>query len=259
MSDAPADATVAVIGIGEAGAAIAGDFVAAGCSVRSYDPRPERVVPGAEAVPAAAGAVRGADLVLSLATAAAATAVAAEVAPALRPGAVYADLNTAGARLKREVAETVEGSGALFADVAVMAPVPGRGLRAPLLASGSGAALFAELLRPLGANVEVLTGGPGTAAGRKLIRSVFMKGLAAAVLEGAAAARAAGCEEWYRRDVAATLSAADTRLLDRLVEGSRLHAGRRLRELEDAGELLRELGVEPHVTEAARAVLSELG
>ena len=103
-------------------------------------------MPGAELAASTADAVRGADLVLSLTTAAAARAAATAAAPALRPGAVYADLNTGSAQLKRDVAATVEDAGALFADVAVMAPVPGRGLRTPLLASGSGAERLAELL-----------------------------------------------------------------------------------------------------------------
>ena len=157
-------------------------------------------MPGAELAASTADAVRGAELVLSLTTAAAARAAATAAAPALQPGAVYADLNTGSAQLKRDVAATVEDAGALFADVAVMAPVPGRGLRTPLLASGSGAERLAELLAAArrarrGAGAE-----PGTAAARKLLRSVFMKGLAAALLEGAAAARAAGCEDWFRPD-----------------------------------------------------------
>src|SRR5262249_29854783 len=150
-------------------------------------PRPMREVAGAELAASTADAVRGADLVLSLTTSEAAQDAASRAAAALPPGAVYADLNTGGARSKRGGAATVEGAGAPFAHGAVMAPVPGRGLRTPLLASGSGAARFAELLQPLGAQVDVLGPEPGIAAERKLIRSVFMKGLAAALLEGAAA------------------------------------------------------------------------
>ena len=258
MSRSTVETSVAIIGLGEAGAEIAGDLVAAGCSVRAFDPRPMREVAGAELAASTADAVRGADLVLSLTTSDAARDAASTAAPALPPGAVYADLNTGSARSKREVAATIEDVGALFADVAVMAPVPGRGLRAPLLASGSGAARFAELLRPFGAQVDVLGPEPGMAAERKLIRSVFMKGLAAALLEGAAAARAAGCEDWFLADTRATLAAADERLVDRLRQGSRAHAARRVHELDDAAELLGELGVRPHVTGAARAVLAEL-
>jgi 3-hydroxyisobutyrate dehydrogenase-like beta-hydroxyacid dehydrogenase len=258
VSESTFQGSVAVIGIGEAGAEIAGDFVAAGWLVRAFDPRPAREVPGAELAGSTADAVRGADLVLSLTTAEAARAAATAAAPAVHPGAVYADLNTGSVQLKRDLAAIVEDAGALFADVAVMAPVPGRGLRTPLLASGSGAVRLAELLRPLGAHVDVLGPQPGTAAERKLLRSVFTKGLAAALLEGAAAAHAAGCEDWFLADARATLAAADEHFVDRLRDGSRVHAARRVHELDEAAELLGELGVPPRVTGAARVVLAEL-
>ena len=83
-------------------------------------------------------AVHGAALVLSLVSAAGAREVVSEAAAAIRPGAVFADLNTGSAALKHEFAAAIEAAGAQFADVAVMAPVPGRGLRVPLLASGAG-------------------------------------------------------------------------------------------------------------------------
>jgi 3-hydroxyisobutyrate dehydrogenase-like beta-hydroxyacid dehydrogenase len=254
----PAPPSIAVIGLGEAGSAVAGDLVAAGCDVRGWDVDSGRRPPGVAMADGVAAAVRGADLVLSLVTAAAARDVAGAAAGELRAGAVFADLNTGGAELKRELAATVQASGALFADVAVMAPVPGRGLRTPLLVSGDGAARVVELLVPLGAQVEEIPGGPGAAAARKLIRSVFMKGLAAALLEAEAAARAAGCADWLRADVAGTLAAADEQLVARLIEGSRTHAARRVHELEDAAALLQELGVEPRIADAARRILEEL-
>jgi 3-hydroxyisobutyrate dehydrogenase-like beta-hydroxyacid dehydrogenase len=247
--------TAAVLGLGEAGAAVARGLADAGWAVRGWDIRSGLDVEGVAVARGVAAAAGGADVVVSLVTAASARAVAEQAVPALAPGTVYADLNTAGAALKRELAAVVEPSGALFADVAVMAPVPGRGLRTPLLAAGPGADRFAELLRPAGATVDVLPGPPGTAAARKLIRSVLMKGLAAALLEGDAAARAAGCEDWYLADAARTLDAA---LVERLLQGTRLHAARRLHELDDAAAQLRELGVEPHITTAAHAVIKEL-
>jgi hypothetical protein len=82
-----------------------------------------------------------------------------------------------------------------------------------------------------------------------------MKGLAASVLESLAAAEAAGCADWLRADITATLRDADESLVDRLVVGSEHHAVRRIAELEAAAELLRELGVEPHLAQAAADVL----
>ena len=57
--------------------------------------------------------------------------------PALRRGAIYADLNTASPALKRDIAALVTGSGARFADVALLGPVPGTRLGTPALASGA--------------------------------------------------------------------------------------------------------------------------
>ena len=106
--------------------------------------------------------------------------------------------------------------------------------------------------------VEVLSDEPGAAAARKLLRSVFMKGLAASCLESLRAARAAGCEDWMREEIEGVLAGADAALLERLVTGSARHATRRIGEVADARELLAELGVEPRVTVAAGGWLAQL-
>ena len=249
---------VALLGLGEAGKAFASDLIALGVPTAGWDPVPARSVVGLRRAENAVDAVAGADLVLSLNSSASAVAAAEAVAAGLSPGSLFADLNTTAAAVKREIAATVRSAGSSFADVALLAPVPGRGIRTPALASGDGAARYAEILSSLGAPVDVVGPEPGAAATRKLLRSVFMKGLAASVLEGLAAAEAAGCADWLRSDIAATLRDADESLVDRLVDGSRQHAVRRTAEMEAAAELLRELGVEPHVAEAAAGVLRGL-
>ncbi len=54
------------------------------------------------------------------------------------------------------------------------------------------------------------------------------------------------------------LAQADRGHLDRVVEGSRLHAGRRVEEMRAAADLLRELGLEPDVSLAAQRRLERL-
>jgi len=247
-------ARVGMLGLGEAGGAIAADLRAAGAEVRGFDPDPA-TDPDA---PDTRAAVAGADVVVSLTTAAEALVAARAAVPALAPGQVYADANTSGAALKRELAAIVEPTGAAFADVALMAPVPGRGLRTPALAAGPGAARFAAVLGPLGMPVSSAGEQPGDAARRKLLRSVAWKGIAAVALEALAAARAAGCEDWMRGELVALLESGDAAALDRMVTGSRRHAARREHEMADVAALLRELGVEPRVSEAARGWLRAL-
>src|SRR6516165_7550732 len=178
--------------------------------------------------------------------------------PAMRGGAIYADLNTASSALKAHLASRAAAAGVGFADVAVMAPVPGNGLRTPMLAAGPAAAEFAGYFGRIGASVEVLPGPAGAAAARKLVRSVFYKGLAAAVTEALRAARAAGCEQWLRDNISRELAGASAATLDRLEQGSVRHALRRIDEMAAAGEQLRRLGVPPRVASASEQWLRQL-
>jgi 3-hydroxyisobutyrate dehydrogenase-like beta-hydroxyacid dehydrogenase len=245
---------VGMLGLGEAGGAIARDLRAAGAVVRGYDPLPETNPD----VSTPAEAVHQVDVLISLTTAAEAVSAARSVLNALRPGQLYADANTSGARLKEELAALVAPTGAVFADVALMAPVPGNGIATPAVASGPGASAFGALLEPLGMPVTVLDGPPGLAATRKLLRSVGWKGVAAVVNEALAAARAAGHEEWMRGQLLELFETTDDDALTRMERGSRKHARRRGHEMADVAALLRELGVEPHVAEAARLQLEAM-
>ena len=217
--------------------------------MRGYDP----AVPGHAAD--ARTAVDGAAVVLSVNAASAALAAAAGALPGLAPEAVYADLNTAAPALKRELASLVEEAGVRFADVALLGAVPARGLGTPALASGSGAQAFGEEIGPLGMPVRVVSEQAGDAAAMKLVRSVFMKGLAASAVESMRAAEAAGCADWLAGEIAEVIGRP---LLDRLLEGSERHAVRRVDEMEAASELLRELGVEPRIASASASLLADL-
>jgi 3-hydroxyisobutyrate dehydrogenase-like beta-hydroxyacid dehydrogenase len=241
---------VAVLGLGEAGGRIAADLVAAGCTVRGWDPvaRP-REIPLVADGPAA---VRGADVVLSVNAAAVALDVAESVTGALGDEALYADLNTSSPGLKRELADALP---VRFVDVALVGVVPSLGLATPALASGAGAERFAELFRSLGMPIEVVGARPGDAAGLKLLRSVFMKGLAAAAIESLEAARAAGAEDRLRADIAAVIGEP---LLERLLAGSHAHAARRVDEMNAAAGYVEELGIHPHVARAAAEWLEQL-
>jgi 3-hydroxyisobutyrate dehydrogenase-like beta-hydroxyacid dehydrogenase len=248
---------VAVLGLGEAGSEIAGDLVAAGADVVGYDPLGISVA-GVRSCGSEAEAVAGADLVLSVNSSHDARTALANALPGLREGTLWADLNTASPGLKVSLAEQAGEHGVPVVDVALMAPVPGKGLRTPMLVSGEGADRYAELLASLGADVAVQPGPVGTAISRKLLRSVFYKGLAAAVVEALRGAEAAGCADWLRGNIATELAGFDERTVDRLVDGTHTHARRRADEMAAATEQLEELGVPARVSRATRDLLVEL-
>ncbi len=250
----------AVLGLGEAGSEIAGDLLAAGAAVRGFDPRDDRPPPeGAARCRSEAEAVEGVDVVLSVNSAHDAAAALRNGIAALAPDALWADLNTASPRRKHDLEAIARSEERSFCDVAMMSPVPGRGVRTPMLVSGPGAELFAGVMRPFGTPVEVVDGPPGAAAERKLLRSVFFKGLAAAVTEALAAARAAGLEEWMREHLRAELDAADASAVDRLERGSIVHARRRAEEMAAAADLLDDLNVPALVCRASEQWLRLLG
>ncbi|WP_345770349.1 DUF1932 domain-containing protein [Blastococcus saxobsidens] len=250
-------AAVAVLGLGEAGSEIARDLVAAGADVRGYDPL-GLTVDGVAPCGSEADAVAGADIVLSVNSSHDAMTALENALAGLRPGTLWADLNTASPGVKVALAERAAPHDVPVVDVALMSPVPGKGLRTPMLVSGDGADRFLEVFSGLGADVTLQPGPAGTAISRKLLRSVFYKGLAAAVVEALRGAEAAGCADWLRGNIAAELAGFDERTVDRLVDGTHTHARRRADEMTAATEQLEELGVPARVAPAARDLLIEL-
>ncbi|WP_305788256.1 DUF1932 domain-containing protein [Symbioplanes lichenis] len=246
---------IAVLGLGEAGSLIAADLVAAGAAVSGFDP--VRTLGVVEERQSDADAVRDADLVLSVNSSHDALPALEMSLPALRPGTIWADLNTAAPSVKATLVSCA-GPDISVVDVALMSPVPGRGLRTPMLASGEDATRFSDIVTSLGADVTVQEGPAGEASSRKLLRSVFYKGLAAAVVEALAAAGKAGCEPWLRANISAELTGFDERTIDRLVDGTHRHARRRADEMTAAAAQLDDLGVPPRIAAAARDLLIDL-
>lgn len=248
---------IAVLGFGEAGSLLARDLVAAGATVRGYDPKVTAPA-GVTGASSDAAAVTGARLVLSVNSASDAVEALEASVDALRPDAAWADLNTAAPSVKQRLAAIGGQRGIAVTDVAMMAPVPGRGLRVPMLASGDGAAGVAEILRAHGADVEVLPGPAGLAATRKLLRSVFYKGMAASIVEALEAAEAAGLKDWLTEHIAADLAKQDAATLTRIVSGTRQHAVRRGHEMAAAAEMLIDFGVDPVMATASQHVHERL-
>lgn len=240
---------VAVLGLGEAGSIYAADLARRGVPVTAFDPAVSAVPAGVRPAPGIEDAVRGADLVLSLVGGAAAGAVLEEALPAMAPTALFADMNTAGPGEKRRLAERADRHGILFVDVAIMAPVPRARILTPLVLSGAGADELLSVLAGWGIPGTGVGREAGVAAELKLLRSVFMKGLAATVLESVTAARAVGAGDWIIDQIASELGPSGHSLVARLLEGSRLHAVRREEEMCQARSFLDSLGAAHPMTD----------
>ncbi len=242
--------TVAVFGLGEAGGEISADLAAAGASVNGYDPAEVADPVGVRRVDDPVAAVAGVDLVMAITASADAAGAVAQALHAIPDDAIYADLGTASAGVKIALAATTANRGIDFADVALMSTVPGTGLRTPALVSGPGARRYLELVGPAGGRIELAGPEPGTAATRKLLRSVVLKGFAALLIESLSAAEAAGLAEETWTNLVDQFTAVDGDFLTRMVLGTDTHALRRLHEMEATVDLLNELDIDPVMTQS---------
>jgi regulator of RNase E activity RraA/3-hydroxyisobutyrate dehydrogenase-like beta-hydroxyacid dehydrogenase len=235
---------VGILGLGEAGALYASGFADHGWEVAGFDPGDVPTPAGVARAATGAEAVEGCDLVLSLTGAKAALTVAHDVAAYLGATTVYADMNAGAPELKRQISQAIAGASlAVFADVSVIGSVPKYRHRTALVASGRGASVIADYFGTLGAPVEDLGSEPGAASARKLLRSLFMKGLGAVIVEAVDAGRAAGDELWVREQIAKELVDGEG-ALERLYQGTLKHGDRRGREAAAAAELVAELGLD---------------
>ncbi|MDR8019320.1 NAD(P)-binding domain-containing protein [Nesterenkonia aerolata] len=240
---------VAVLGLGEAGRIFAEAYRDAGHDVVGFDPGPVEAPSGIRRVDSASEAAEDSELVLSLTTARFAVSAAQAAHPALAPGAVFIDLNASAPQVKEEVAEAL-GTEITVVDGAVIGSVRQHGAAVQVLLAGPGSDRAAELLQQAGTRVTTLDGTVGDATRRKLVRSIFMKGLGALIHETVEAADGLGEPAWVREQIAEVLTGGHE-TLERLASGTEIHAGRRSAELADSLELIADLGGTWPVTHAA--------
>lgn len=253
---------VCLFGLGEAGSLLAADLVEAGADVTAYDPAevatPIGVTRRAHPALALRPVDRSVDLILAATGGDESRLALLQAVDAIDAGTIYADVSTAAPGLKLDLADEAIRRDVDFVDVALLGMVPGHGLATPALASGPGANRLADLVNPLGASVEPITGPPGTATAKKLLRSVLMKGVAAVLIEATRAGAAADDLDWLWANVTEELGRADDRWARRLIEGSGVHARRRHSEMLAAVSLLEALEVSPIMTRATVATLRDL-
>lgn len=256
---------VGFIGFGEAARTLAGGLGPAGAALRAYcrgrrhaPPYPAEFRQAAaalsvELVDTLEGLARASDVLVSAVFPEAAAPVGAESARHLRPDQLFVDVNAVAPATKEAIAAAVTARGARFVDAELMGAASLYGAAVPLYVSGSGAEEFQRRFTPLGLNVTLIPGPASAAATLKMLRSVVTKGMEAVIVEAMVAA--------FRAGVAPEAFTAITEPMDAIkfsdfarmcITSDLLHAGRRAVEMETVGEVVRGLGVEPIMVDAAR-------
>jgi 3-hydroxyisobutyrate dehydrogenase-like beta-hydroxyacid dehydrogenase len=198
-------------------------------------------------------------MVISAVTAASSLEAAQSVAPHLKGNPYFLDINSVSPGRKQATAKLLDGK-ARYVDVAVIAPIHPKRHKTPLLIAGPYAEGIAPLLREMEMTLKVVSPDTGQAAAIKMIRSVMIKGIEALTLECFLAAERAGLVEEVAVSMQNNYPTLDFgQIADYNIERMASHGERRAAEMEESCVTLRELGLDPAMTEGTVRRQREMG
>lgn len=249
-----------MIGFGEVGYTFAkGLAVAGNAQVYAYDPgqttgwqgeliQDRAKETGVQLVGDQKQLLKTAEIILGLVPASVSLLVARGISLDLAPGQVYCDLSSASPTAKKEASEIITKAGGSYIDGTIMGSMATYGFGVPLYLSGADADEVAVQLRVVGFEAKAVGPHAGTASAVKLLRSTFTKGIEALVVETFYAAKLSHAEEMVLDSLADTFDQESFReTVNRYLTSSAIHAERRVAEVGGVVELLKEMGVEPHM------------
>lgn len=186
------------------------------------------------------------DYVLSTVTTQVARQVARNCAPFIGPAQVYVDLNSTAPSIKREIADIVTPTGAVFLEGAILGAVGVTGAKTHILLGGERRATAAQMLTELGLYVTPYSPQIGQASAFKMLRSIFSKGLEALVLEFLIAGKRAGLEDELWDEAVQLMSRHSfAEIATNWITTHPAACERRFHEMVQVTETLREIGLEP--------------
>ncbi len=256
-----ANLSVAIIGLGEVGQAMARDLRKAGVkAITAYDiafadtgsPQ-SRAAKALDVVVASSApqAVRGATFAISSVTAGSALDAARATAPGLAGGTMFVDVNSVSPRTKQEAAAIVEKAGGRYVEAAVMSPIDPRGIGTPILLGGKHTAAFLDVGKPLGFNAKVYSDAVGAASSVKMCRSVMVKGIESLVAECLLASHHYGVTDDVLASLKDMFPGQDWDKTSRYMLSRTLHHGRRRsEEMVEVAKTVADSGIEPTMSEA---------
>ena len=261
---------ISFIGFGEAGQAIASGLREEGIEqIAAWDilfPQGEGAKLkaagekiGVRLAKSAADAVAETDMVIAAVTAASSLEAAQSVAPHLAGNPWYLDVNSVSPGRKQATEKLLAGK-ARYVDVAIIAPIHPKRHKTPLLVAGPHADAIAPLLKEMAMSLKVVPGDTGKAAAIKMVRSVMIKGLEALTLECFLAAKRAGIVDEVATSMQNNYPTLNfSEMADYNIERMASHGERRAAEMEESCATLRELGIDPAMTEGTVKRQREMG
>lgn len=260
--------TIAVIGLGEVGGYYAGGLAQGGANVKAFDimmlqdPQNEKFLrfekEGIRLAWSMEELLNGSDLVLAVTTASAAVQTALSAKPHLRQGQIYVEFNSAVPAVKEQIQEILCGIDVV--DGTTMASAKQLRHKTPVNISGEKGKEVSDILNRYGMCTEYIGEKVGQASALKVIRSIFMKGFEAALVESMYTAEVYGVAG---KNMESILSFFRTKsmeeLLNMFITTDVIHARRRAEEMEAICHMLQEADLECTMSEASMKKLNWVG
>ncbi|MCR5346395.1 MAG: DUF1932 domain-containing protein [Fretibacterium sp.] len=183
--------------------------------------------------------------------------------PFAKKGQLFVDVTTALPDIKTKQAEAFAKVGAEYIDSAMLGSLMLMGHKVPILASGKGSRRWHDLMTPFNMKIglvdqEAPDNTPvGEASRIKLVRSVFMKGIEALIVETMLFARKCGIEDKILDSITGSMDKESFRNMALRMAGADLiHSERRSFEVGESMELMKDVGMEPIVAAAVKERLA---
>lgn len=175
----------------------------------------------------------------------------------LTPAHLYIDVSASSPTVKKRIAQVVAEAGAESVDAAMLGPLTVNQHKVPMYVSGTGAQHFKQQMDRYGMNITVVSHSAGDASSIKLMRSIYMKGSAALLVELMEASQKLNVADQVLTSIKETMEANSfEQIANQLVTGTAIHSERRAIELEGSLEMLAELGINCSMTKASQAKLN---
>lgn len=215
---------------------------------------------GVEIAPSAGEAVSGADWIISAVTADQSLEAVKSSLLHVKHGQIFIDINSVSPRRKSDSANLIGPTGAIYVDMAVMAPVHPKGHRTPVLLAGPIDDDVRRRFAELDFAFDIVGPEAGAATAIKMVRSLFVKGLEAITVETLLAASASGCLDYILESLAASypgLGLPDfaSYQFERTVK----HGKRRAAEMRESAATIDDLRLHGRLAEAIAEVQEKMG
>lgn len=250
---------VGFLGLGEIGSAYSIGLAQEGVVVKGYDILMENPSYAGRFDKCAEGGVKlasdikelveGSDVIIAVTTSHVAIQTAEAAKPYLKPGQIYLELNSATPMVKEQIRDSLKGID--IVDGATMES-PTKKHKTLVFVSGERGKEVADKLNDAGMNLRFVGEKFGTASGIKIIRSVYTKGMEAALMECMHAAYVLGIEDGMFSTICELFHASSIEnMLTAMVRTNAIHSKRRGEEVGGCVDVLKELGVDSTMSEAS--------